>query len=590
MYKILDLFSGAGGFSYGISQNKEFEASIALDFNKEAIDTFKKNHKKAATFVGDITDEKIKLKVIKEAKLKGVNMIIGGPPCQGFSMKGKKMGLDDPRNFLFMEYFDIVNKIQPEIFIMENVSAMINSSNGFFIKEIISKFKSIGYEINYDILNSSDFGVPQIRKRAFIIGSKKMKFEMPKPTHKKIVTVENAISDLAYLNSGDVEFERRYINEPKSKYQELMRKKSEKLYNHSATKHSKETLYKLSLIPEKGTKLDLPAHLRTNQKFKTTWSRLHWDQTSPTIDTRFDTPSNGKNTHPTLNRAITQREAARLQSFPDSFIFIGHKSAICKQIGNAVPPLLAKAIGRSIIKQQQNIKMENIGDSKIYNGDSYKLFSFFNDDQFDAIITDPPYNISKKNNFSTMKQKRHGVDFGEWDKEFDLYSWIEHYYPKLKPGGTFIIFGSYLFISHIADKLTYVGAQVKDVLKWIKTNPMPRNINRRYVSDTEFAIWAVKPKEKWTFNKPNNKPYLRAEFSSGTVSGNERTEHPTQKSLKLMKEIIKIHTNKDDLILDPFMGSGTTGVAAKITKRRFVGIEKEKKYFSISKERITNEK
>ncbi len=590
MYKILDLFSGAGGFSYGISQNKEFDAVVALDFNKEAIETYKKNHKDATTFVGNIIDKKVKQEVVKESIKKGVNMIIGGPPCQGFSMKGKKRGLKDPRNFLFIEFFNIVNQIQPEIFIMENVSAMINSSNGFFIKEIVRKFKSIGYEINYNILNSADFGVPQIRKRAFIIGSKKMVFEMPKPTHKIMTTVEDAISDLAYLESGDIEYKRNYERNPMSKYQELMRKDSEFLYNHSATKHSNETLYKLSLIPEKGTKLDLPIHLRTNQKFKTTWSRLHWEEPSPTIDTRFDTPSNGKNTHPILHRAITQREAARIQSFPDKFVFLGHKSSICKQIGNAVPPLLAKALGRSIIKQQNNVVTENVNGTKIYNGDSYKLFGEFRDNQFHAIITDPPYNISKKNNFSTMNQKRRGVDFGEWDKKFDLYSWIEHYYPKLKPGGSFIIFGSFLYISHIADKLTEVGAEVKDVLKWIKTNPMPRNINRRYVLDTEFAIWAVKPKGKWIFNNPSGKPYLRAEFSTSTVSGKERTEHPTQKSLRLMKDIIEIHTNPDDLILDPFMGSGTTGVAARLTDRKFIGIEKEKKYFNISKERISNGK
>ena len=224
---------------------------------------------------------------------------------------------------------------------------------------------------------------------------------------------------------------------------------------------------------------------------------------------------------------------------------------------------------------------------KIINGDAYEVFNLVNE-KIDAIITDPPYNISKKNNFKTLKNKRHGVDFGEWDKNFDLYSWIDIYTPMLKEGGSIIIFCSFLYISFICEKLIENSFVVKDALKWVKSNPMPRNVERRYVSDTEYAIWAIKPKKKWTFNKPEKKSYIRSEFNSSVVSGKEKINHPTQKSLKIMKEIIEIHTNKNDLILDPFMGSGTTGVAALNLKRKFIGIEKEKKYFDISEERIKN--
>lgn len=229
---------------------------------------------------------------------------------------------------------------------------------------------------------------------------------------------------------------------------------------------------------------------------------------------------------------------------------------------------------------------------KIYNCDAFeKIYDFQKSKlKVDHIITDPPYNISQENNFSSMSNaNRRGVDFGEWDKKFDLYSWINIYCQILKPGGSFIIFTSYRNLSYVIDMIEEDKKMVvKDILKWIKLNPMPRNINRRYVQDTEFAIWAVKKGAKWIFNKPRNISYLRAEFHTPVVSGRERTLHPTQKSLKLMKDIIEIHTKKNQLILDPFMGSGTTGVAALELNRDFIGVELEKEYFKIAKERLNN--
>ena len=231
-------------------------------------------------------------------------------------------------------------------------------------------------------------------------------------------------------------------------------------------------------------------------------------------------------------------------------------------------------------------------DYKIYNMDAYEQIKNFEKHfKVNHIITDPPYNISQKNNFNTMKSaKRMGVDFGDWDKNFDLYGWIPLYGNFIDKNGSFIIFTSYRYISHIVDVLESSGFVVKDVIKWQKSNPMPRNVTRRYVQDTEFAVWAVKQSGKWVFNKPDDTPYLRAEIKTSTVSGHERTKHPTQKSRKLMSEIIKIHTNKNDIILDPFMGTGTTGVAALENGRKFIGIEISKEYFEIARERLTNEK
>lgn len=589
-FKILDLFSGAGGFSYGIDMVANFKTVLALDNNLAALKTLKFNSINVEIIHGDITNKNIKNQVIQKAKELEVNMIIGGPPCQGFSLKGKNLGLNDSRNFLFLEYYKIVKEIKPEIFILENVKNIISSAGGYFIKEINKLFSNLGYFVNFGVLNAKDFGVPQNRERAIIIGSLTQNITLPTVLSKKKITIKDAISDLAYLNSGEGTTESEYIiNKSLTLYQEKMRKNSVKLFNHKATNHNSVALYKLSLIPPEKGKEYIPAHLLGKQKFSTTWSRLEWNNQSPTIDTRFDTPSNGKNSHPELNRAITPREAARIQGFPDKFIFLGTKTEICKQIGNAVPPLLAESIGKNIISQlsREEFNSENI---KLYNDDAQRIIQKLikNKQLVNHIITDPPYNISQKNNFNTLKNHRLGLDFGQWDKNFDLYEWINDYAKIIDKNGSFIIFCSYRFLSHIINKLENNDFIVKDVLKWIKTNPMPRNRDRRYVQDTEFAIWAVKKGAKWIFNRDNNKSYLRPEFRTSVVSGLEKFDHPTQKSLELMKEIIKIHTNENDIILDPFMGSGTTGLAAYNLNRKFIGIEIESYYYEIAKKRIFN--
>ena len=345
---ILDLFSGAGGFSYGMEKNPNFETAVALDFNDKALQTFKYNMPKTETICGDITDNDVKKQIINLSKEKGVNMIIGGPPCQGFSLKGKKLGLKDPRNFLFSEYLNIVMAIQPEVFVIENVKALLSTSAGWFRNQIIEKVTKMGYKVDYGVLNASDFGVPQARQRAIFICSKDTMITLPQSNRRNIVTVREAIFDLAYLNSGEGSFESEYITKPSSRYQKQMRAGSNKLFNHKASNHAAIAIQKLAMIPPECGKEYLPNEMLGKQKFSGTWGRLKWDEISPTIDTRFDASSNGTNNHPFLNRAITPREAARLQSFDDKFVFIGSKFYIRQQIGNAVPPLLAKAIADRI--------------------------------------------------------------------------------------------------------------------------------------------------------------------------------------------------------------------------------------------------
>lgn len=350
-FKILDLFCGAGGLSYGMEKNPYFQTVIALDNDSTVTETFKKNMPNTEVIVGDITDINTKREIIKKSKYYHVNMIVGGPPCQGYSNKGKKLGLADPRNFLFREYLYLVKEIQPEIFVIENVKALLSASNGWFRDEIITAIKKLGYYVEYGVLNAANYGVPQARERAIFICSKQKSIFLPPPTVKKHMTVRDAISDIAYLESGEGKFEQPYRNKALTTYQKSMRLGSVALFNHIASKHKQVAIDKLKLIPPEKGKECLPKELQGKQKFKTTWGRLKWNETSPTIDTRFDAASNGTNNHPFLNRAITPREAARIQSFDDKFIFYGSKIHIRKQIGNAVPPLMAEAIADHILKE-----------------------------------------------------------------------------------------------------------------------------------------------------------------------------------------------------------------------------------------------
>ena len=355
-YKILDLFCGAGGMSYGMHQNPHFETKVALDIDSKLSETLRQNMPDVSVLNGDIKDPGTKDRIIELSQKLGVNMIIGGPPCQGFSLKGKKLGLNDPRNFLFLEYLHLVQVLQPEVFVIENVKSLLSTSKGWFKQQIIEKIEGLGYYVDVGVLKASDFGVPQTRERTIFICCKSKKVHLPDPIVKKPVTVRDAIEDLAYLESNEGAFEQEYRNSPTSDYQVLMRKNSKKLYNHKASNHAKIAIEKLKQIPPEKGRECLPRELLGKQQFHSTWGRLKWDEPSPTIDTRFDASSNGTNNHPFLNRAITPREAARIQSFDDSYIFYGTKVAVRTQIGNAVPPLMAKAIADTIYVQLNGAK------------------------------------------------------------------------------------------------------------------------------------------------------------------------------------------------------------------------------------------
>ena len=222
---------------------------------------------------------------------------------------------------------------------------------------------------------------------------------------------------------------------------------------------------------------------------------------------------------------------------------------------------------------------------KLLKGDCLELMKGIPDESIDAVITDPPYNISRENNFSTMSSaNRKGIDFGEWDKGFDQVSYLNEVFRILKMGGTAVIFNSRENVALLNQYADEHNLLFKDIIYWVKSNPMPRNRDRRYVTSVENAVTIVKNGEKWTFNRQRSN-YENGLFKYPIVSPKERI-HPTQKPVQLMEDLVRIHSNESDVILDPFLGSGSTGVACINTKRNFIGMEVNEEYFNKAKNRI----
>lgn len=340
-----DIFSGVGGLSQGFI-SAGFEIAFAIEFDKEIADAYARNHPGTEMINEDICG--VDVEEVKK-RHPHIDLIMGGPPCQGFSQKGKRMSINDPRNFLFQQFVRFVESFKPKYFVLENVPNIITTSNGYFKDQIIESFSKLGYTVNCGVLSASEFGIPQDRHRAVFIGVLgENGIELPKSPNKR-VTIEEAIYDLPFIGSGEGEEISKYDKKATSEYQRLLRNGEKTLYNHVATKHSDLALERLSLIPKGAGREVLPAEHRTKSIYSGTWCRLLEDGIAPTITTRFDTPSSGRFTHPILNRCLTVREAARVQSFPDSFRFYGNKTSQMKQVGNAVPPLLAYAIAQQIL-------------------------------------------------------------------------------------------------------------------------------------------------------------------------------------------------------------------------------------------------
>lgn len=340
--RIIDLFAGVGGLSQGFSK-AGFDIALAIENDANIAEAFRKNHPNVPVIADDIRH----VSVENTYQLIGpVEGIVGGPPCQGFSQKGQRKSVSDERNFMFRSFINFVEIFRPTFFVMENVPNITTTEKGYFRKEVISAFERLGYSVAHNVLNAANFGVPQLRRRAFFLGTLNgTAVELP-VTNGKRTSVKEAIYDLPFIASGEGAEFYQYFSSPQSAYQELLRNASPGIYNHLATSHSKTALERLSMIPKGAGREMLPPEHRTKSIYSGTWTRLREDAPAATITTRFDTPSSGLFTHPILDRCLTVREAARIQSFDDKFVFTGNKTSQMKQVGNAVPPLLAYEVAK----------------------------------------------------------------------------------------------------------------------------------------------------------------------------------------------------------------------------------------------------
>lgn len=345
--KVIDLFAGVGGLSQGFIA-EGFEIVYANEYDKSIAEAYKFNHPNTIVDTTDITKIDFN-KTFKPFRNK-VSVVMGGPPCQGFSQKGKRIGLDDERNFMFKKFAKVVKIVQPEFFLLENVPNILTSEDGYFKDEIIRYFNNLGYDVKAKVLKAENFGVPQTRRRAIFLGrKKKLDIDIPDGNNQR-TTVMEAIGDLSELKSGEGNEVQLYKTPSKNRFQKQMRRGSKKIHNHISTKHSQLALERLKFVKLDTTRDDLPEQHKTKSIHSGTWTRLKPDGFARTITTRFDTPSSGQFTLPYQDRCVTVREAARLQSFPDNFIFTGNKSSQMLQVGNAVPPLMAQELAKAIKK------------------------------------------------------------------------------------------------------------------------------------------------------------------------------------------------------------------------------------------------
>lgn len=333
MPKVIDLFCGAGGLSEGFRQ-AGFEVVLGVDFNETAIATHHYNFPEGISLHADITTlEPDKLFAEYQLDKKDISGVIGGFPCQGFSMAGKRW-VEDPRNKLFLECVRFVENIQPDFFVFENVPGLVSMEDGRIRDEIEETLSALGYHVKSKVLVATDYGVAQIRKRIFFIGFKEGTPSFPIPTVDKVVTVGDAIMDLPEIGLKDGSEEWELDN-------------GIYLFNHTSVNVNPLNLQRIQAIPEGGNASDIPKHLQRAKSYQSAYRRLHREKPSYTIHTHF---RDEYLIHPTQDRIITVREAARLQSFPDTFRFLGSKSRTGQHgaVGNAVPPLMAKAIGEHV--------------------------------------------------------------------------------------------------------------------------------------------------------------------------------------------------------------------------------------------------
>lgn len=340
----LDLFAGAGGLGLGL-EAAGFRVAAANEREEAFAASYAANHPGTRVVAGDVLDWGTREKLLDAAR--GVDLVAGGPPCQGFSTVGKK-DENDPRNRLFRAFLEIVGELRPRAVLFENVSGFRRMYGGKAFAALGEGLAELGYgNVHWAILNAANYGVPQIRERTFVAafrGDEKFAFPAPAPAAGKWLTLEDALSDLPRVGSG--ESAARYAGPPANAYQRRMREGAgEGLEEQEGPWHGERLKKVMACVPPGGSILDVPEELRPRSCFANTYARLRWDRPSTTVTRNFGTPSSSRCIHPQIDRGLTTREGARLQSFPDRYRFVGTRVQKNLQIGNAVPPLLAEAVG-----------------------------------------------------------------------------------------------------------------------------------------------------------------------------------------------------------------------------------------------------
>lgn len=357
----VDLFCGAGGLSAGLEM-AGFEVLAGNDLFAAAGKTFEATHPHAKFFGEPIQDLDLD-SLLEEIGLKKgeLTVLVGGPPCQAYSVYNHQRGMHDERSQLFRQYLRVVERLNPEWIVMENVAGIFSIAGGEAVHAIEKELRALGYNVEYQIMRAEQYGVPQERRRVVFIGNRiGSPIRHPQPTHgpglEPLVTIENAISDLPHLENGEDPGIQEYATAPQGKYQAALRGNAVEVTCHAAPRLGKVNIERLAHIPPGGSWRDipfdlLPAGMKRAKRSDHTkrYGRMTWEGQACTILTKCDIHW-GAYLHPDQDRAISVREAARLQSFPDSFRFFGSKTEQYVQVGNAVPPLLGKAIGQTLIE------------------------------------------------------------------------------------------------------------------------------------------------------------------------------------------------------------------------------------------------
>lgn len=349
-YNVVDLFAGVGGLSYGFSKLDDFNILVANEIEKDISKAYSLNHPNVKMIncdINSLTEDKLK----EELGDNKIDLVVGGPPCQSYSTLGKRQ-MDERAN-LFMQYKRVLNILKPKAFVFENVTGILSMDGGKLFKKIQEEFESIGYNLKYQVLNAVDYGVPQLRERVILVGFKgNNEFEYPKATHgenlKPYVTLKDAIGDLPKIKSG--ESNDKYAKEPDNDFLNFVRNNNDKLDEHIAPKNGEHLIKIMEALKDGQSKDDLPDSIKPKSGYGNTYAKLWWNKPSTTITRNFACPSSSRCIHPRDSRAMSIREGARLQSFPDDYKFYGSDGTKRLEIGNAVPPLLSVAIAKEMLK------------------------------------------------------------------------------------------------------------------------------------------------------------------------------------------------------------------------------------------------